>query len=103
MRHKLFTEGEKKFVAIEISEDMSDFDNNFSGMLFFKNKYSTKSFAYLSSDCSSKKKIVGKLSELSKEKQLDIYNGDLKTLIESKIPVLKNRKSKVDYLILTLI
>lgn len=100
MNHKVIRTGKTPFLACEISEDMHNFSNTFSCMLFYERENNIKKFAYLSSDCSRNKMILGKLSELTKEQQLEFSDWDLKLLIEEAMPPCKSRKQKIDYLIL---
>ena len=101
----------KEFILIEISKDMSDFDNTFPGMLSFKRNTLVNNeihSIHLSNDISYKNKvIIGKLSELTEDQAKDLLLPNveenfisilLNILFENKIPL-----TKKDYLILKVI
>ena len=114
MIQKVIKESEhnKEFVVIGISKHMFDFNNDFSGMLFWKNKdelnqrVSSKSIILSNEIGYKEKSILGKLSELTIDQiktiilPTDDYREKLNTILTENV-VFKNEHD--DYLILKVI
>jgi len=72
MKHKLVTYSGEQFIVCEISKDMTNFNNDFGGMMFFERniliKNEQRSCILSKKVAYCNKKIIGKISELNDEK-----------------------------------